>query len=338
MVVKFLKPSAGFGGVYYNTDKITAGQAELMAAVNFELLDALTEVRPQDYVNHLKAVSALNKRISEPQLHVAISTIGREHSKDELTNIAKAWMNKMGYANQPYLVFFHKDTENNHVHIVSTRVGLEGKKISSAFEHVRAVKVINNLQKFDERITAEQDLAKALSYRCSTLSQFKLILELQGYMINDGSLIKSGKKLLNLDVDKIPQRAPDPQRAGQLKAIFKKYAPQFDQAGLTNYLKSKMGVELVFHSKDGKPAYGYTILDHAQKNAYKGSEVMPLKELLQENTQKETTSIITTPKRDLAGSKTTEPAIRLPIRIVKDLDDAAVHGRRRKRKTRGTQR
>jgi hypothetical protein len=38
MIVKFLKASADFPGVYYNMDKIGTGSAEMMAAVNFDAL------------------------------------------------------------------------------------------------------------------------------------------------------------------------------------------------------------------------------------------------------------------------------------------------------------
>ena len=44
-----------------------------------------------------------------------ISTKFQEHSKEQLTAIAEDFMQEMGYKEQPYLIVFHKDTENNHV-------------------------------------------------------------------------------------------------------------------------------------------------------------------------------------------------------------------------------
>lgn len=75
MIAKFLKASSNFGGVFYNTDKVEIGRAEFMGAVNFDALRGLTEVRPADYLNYLKAITAGNKNVSKPQLHVAISTL-----------------------------------------------------------------------------------------------------------------------------------------------------------------------------------------------------------------------------------------------------------------------
>lgn len=348
MIVKFLKPSSTFEGIFYNTDKIDSDKAELMTAVNFDALQGLDEVRPTDYANHLKAVSALNKRIREPQLHVAISTTAQEHDKYQLTEIAHAWMEKMGYAKQPYLIFFHKDTENNHVHIVSTRVDHEGKKISSAFERVRGVKALNQIMGLDMDETVKKDLEKARSYRFSTIAQYKLILEKQGYTIKDNDLIKFGAKQAKLDFEKLEFRDPDLRRAIQLKVIFKKYGMQYDTAGLSDYLKTKMGIELVFHAKAGKPAYGYTVIDHALKNVYKGGQIMPLKDLVEQ--QKPAAAIPktsverkqqTTETTAARSGKSAQPYQQtheqrddtvIRINISGDIDDEAIHGPRRHRK------
>jgi hypothetical protein len=345
MVVKFLKPSATFGGVFYNTDKVSLNKAELMVAGNFDALNGLDEIRPADYRNHLKAISSLNKDVSRPQLHVAISTTGQSHDKHELTAIAMAWLEKMGYAGQPYLIFFHKDTEHNHVHIVSTRIDHEGRKINSAFERVRAMRAMNQIMGLDEDKTVQKDLEKAMSYRFSTVAQFKLILEKQGYTIKDNDLIKFGIKQAELDFGKIELREPDPRRAAQLKAIFKKYAARYDTAGFAEYLKTKMGIELVFHSKDGKPAYGYTVIDHAQKNVYKGSAIMPLKELLalewskpslqqlQSISQKESKdSNVKWPAQPFQQISQQQEDTAIRINISSDIDDEAIHGPRRHRK------
>jgi hypothetical protein len=345
MIVKFLKASADFRGVFYNMDKVGTGKAEMMAAVNFDALDGLNQIKPTDYLNYLQAISSCNKGISKPQLHVAISTNGRDHDKQTLTGIAQLWLEKMGYAEQPYFIVFHKDTDNNHVHIVSTRVDHEGRKISSGFERVRAVRAINEIMGLDEHRTWQKDLEQAKAYLVSTLPQFKLLLESMGYKISGTDLIKYGKKLTVLDFDKVKLREPDQRRARQLKAIFGKYLPQYDLPDFTEFMKTKMGVELVIHSKDGKPAYGYTVIDHAQKNAYKGSEIMPLKELMplldstnslqnapSPTSQKPNSSFTNILQKTSVSVSQKTAAPNFNINIASDIDDDQVHGRRRRRK------
>src|SRR5690606_29651000 len=121
MIVRILKKSETFKGVRYNTSKVEKNKGELMKVQNFGALQALNLLRPQDYRNYLEAISARNSRIKYPQFHVVISAKGRSHSKEELTITAEQWLKGMGYGEQPYLLIFHKDTSNNHIHIVSTR-------------------------------------------------------------------------------------------------------------------------------------------------------------------------------------------------------------------------
>jgi len=237
MVVKILSSSATFSGVRYNTNKIDSGKGELMKVSGFGALQALGVLKPEDYKNHLKAVSAANKRVSYPQFHATISAKGREHDKYALTQIATEWLNKMGYSDQPYLIIFHSDTANNHVHIVTTRIDRQGKKISSAFEKVRGSKHLNNILGLDEKQSAKQDIAKALTYSYSTKAQFMMILESQGYVLRetDGKLdvMKFGVQQGELSLATIEQhlrKQDHSARIKQLKAIFHKYAAQYDTA------------------------------------------------------------------------------------------------------------
>jgi hypothetical protein len=309
MIVTILSSSASFKGVSYNTGKIDRGKGELMKVVNFGSLQALENLRPEDYKAYLKAISARNSRVKAPQFHAAISAKGRTYDKDALTEIAEQWMRRMGYENQPYLVVFHKDTANNHVHIVSTRIGRDGKKINSEFENIRALQNLNKVLGIDPRFNAQQDFDKALSYRFSTKAQFKMILENEGYTLRELDdkleLIKFGVKQGKFELSKVLEKTmgyqPDKQRLLQLKALFLKYGGVFDvtlspnavpmpgnysqetkgfTSPLAQHLKEKFGIDLIFHYRDDKPPYGYSIIDRSVKAVYKGSEVMPLKELL----------------------------------------------------------
>ena len=291
MIVKILSASASFGGISYNTDKIDNGKGELMAVKNFGALQGLMNLRPEDYKNYLKMISATNKAVKKPQFHAAISAEGRTYDKHQLTEIAHEWLAKMGYGDQPYLVVFHKDTANNHVHIITTRIDRRGKKINSGFENVRALHNLSRVLGIDEKHNAKQDIEKALSYHYVTKAQFMMILECQGYKLieKDGEMqaVKFGKVQGKINVsaiiESIAQTEVSTQRVAQLKALLFKYAPHYDTAGLTEYLKSKHGIVLLFHAKDGKPAYGYTIIDHSGKAVYKGGEIMPLPKLLELN-------------------------------------------------------
>jgi len=66
MIVKFLYttgPNGHFPAIKYNTGKMDKNKGELMKVMNFGPLQGLSHLRPQDYKNYLKMVSALNKAV-----------------------------------------------------------------------------------------------------------------------------------------------------------------------------------------------------------------------------------------------------------------------------------
>ncbi|RYZ18417.1 MAG: hypothetical protein EOP49_49640, partial [Sphingobacteriales bacterium] len=230
MVVRILSSSASFSGVRYNTAKVDKNKGELMKVSGFGPLQALRDLQPEDYINYLAMLSAQNKRVVQTQFHATISAKRREYGKEALTDIATAWLKEMGYAEQPYLIVFHNDTGNNHVHIVSTRIDKAGNKISSAFENNRAIRNLNQVMGLDEKHSAEQDIAVALAYRFSTKSQFMMILESHGYVLKEAGdrleVIKFGRKLSDISLPGLQERMSkfsDEKRRIQLRAIFAKY-------------------------------------------------------------------------------------------------------------------
>ncbi|WP_289110539.1 relaxase/mobilization nuclease domain-containing protein, partial [uncultured Alistipes sp.] len=51
-----------------------------------------------------------------------------------LRETAKEYMERMGYGDQPYIVFKHNDISREHLHLVSLRVDENGHKLSHDFE------------------------------------------------------------------------------------------------------------------------------------------------------------------------------------------------------------
>src|ERR1700753_2173917 len=161
MIIKILSSAATYHCISYNFEKLAAGMAELMTVKNFGTLQGLDNLRKEDYKNYLQLLSARNRRIRQPAFHAVVSAKGKSVDKEQLTLIAEKWLKGMGYEKQPYLIFFHKDTDDNHVHLVSTRIDRDGKKISSAFEHLRAISAMNRIMGFDENEQARKDVDNA---------------------------------------------------------------------------------------------------------------------------------------------------------------------------------
>ena len=132
---------------------------------------------------YLKSISK-NEKVKKPQFHAVISTKFQQHNKEELAKVAEDFMQEMGYGNQPFIVVFHNDTENNHVHIVSTRVDKStGKKLNDSYEKLKAQK---SLIEIKERIYGKNNediINKLLSYNISSLKQLEILMEKNGFKL-----------------------------------------------------------------------------------------------------------------------------------------------------------
>jgi len=71
-------------------------------------------------------------------------------------------MERMGYGNQPYIVFKHTDIDRTHIHIVSTCVGIDGRKIPDDYDHPRSMAICRDLeQKYNLHKATEQEQKQA---------------------------------------------------------------------------------------------------------------------------------------------------------------------------------
>lgn len=240
MIVKKLSDvkGGGFPGAGYNERKVAEGVAELMAMENVSNalrhkvevlhhfgLDAASEIE-----RYLKARSKTygNTNTTRFQFHVSASVKGRVMSAKELTDFARQLMAGMGYARQPYFVYYHHDTENNHVHILSTRIQPNGFPISDHQDIRRLNECANRILVSD----INTDIAHIFSYDYETEGQFANIIRSHGYKIGkveDGyRLFKNGGDAGHITNNEILRHlSKDSQkrkdRAKQLKAIIKKY-------------------------------------------------------------------------------------------------------------------
>lgn len=140
-----IMPAAGgnFNAVNYNEKKVKQGTAGLVYFENFGNLQDRPQISKEEFKNYLKAYSARNTKIRNPVFHATCSCRGKELTHAQLKDIALEVMQQLGYSQNPILIYEHHDTKNNHIHIVSSRVGINGKKIKDNFEGKRANQYLN---------------------------------------------------------------------------------------------------------------------------------------------------------------------------------------------------
>ena len=135
------------GALGYNFKKVEKGEANiLLAAELYQSKDG--HYTMEDVLADMEALIPKNCRTKTTVFHCSLNPHPDEKLSDErLTQIAKEYMETLGYGKQPYIVFKHNDIAREHIHIVSFRINGEGKKINDKFEKRRSKKITDTLER-----------------------------------------------------------------------------------------------------------------------------------------------------------------------------------------------
>ena len=135
------------GALGYNFKKVEKGEANILLAA--ELYQSKEgRYTMEDVLADMEALIPKNCRTKKTVFHCSLNPHPDEKLSDEtLTQIAKEYMETLGYGKQPYIVFKHNDIAREHIHIVSLRVDSEGKKINDKFEKRRSKQITDTLER-----------------------------------------------------------------------------------------------------------------------------------------------------------------------------------------------
>jgi hypothetical protein len=112
----------------YNEQKIKEGVAQCIAAVNYP--KDVAQLTFSNKLNRLLHQAALNENVTRNSVHISLNFDPSEslpHTR--LRAIAEAYMHKIGFGNQPYLVYEHRDAGHPHIHIATIKVKEDGSRI-----------------------------------------------------------------------------------------------------------------------------------------------------------------------------------------------------------------
>ena len=135
------------GALGYNFKKVEKEEASILLAAEL-YQDREGRYTMEDVLADMQAVIPEKCRTKKMVFHCSLNPHPDEKLSDEtLTQIAKEYMETLGYGKQPYIVFKHNDIAREHIHIVSLRVDGEGKKINDRFEKRRSKQITDTLEK-----------------------------------------------------------------------------------------------------------------------------------------------------------------------------------------------
>lgn len=130
MVAKITTPHSIIRVLNYNEKKVQKGQAECIYAGNFILeVSGLNFYHKLDTFKHR---TELNQRATTNMLHISLNFHPSEKiSNEKLSSIAALYIEKIGFSGQPFLVYVHQDAGHPHVHIITTSILENGKRINT---------------------------------------------------------------------------------------------------------------------------------------------------------------------------------------------------------------
>ena len=147
MIAKISSTENLGGALGYNFKKVEKGEASILLAQGLYQNKEGTYTMAEVFAD-MQAVIPEKCRTKKMVFHCSLNPHPDEKLSDEtLTQIAKEYMEALGYGNQPYIVFKHNDIAREHIHIVSLRIDGKGKKINDKFEKRRSKKITDALEK-----------------------------------------------------------------------------------------------------------------------------------------------------------------------------------------------
>lgn len=147
MVAKISLGNSIYGALAYNAEKINKEKGRLLDT-NKIYNDGSGSVNIHKAHEDFKRWMPTATRTEKPMVHISLNPHPDDHHSDaELTQIAREYMEKMGFGDMPFLIFKHEDIERHHVHIVALRVKTDGTCISDRNNFYRSKDICRELEK-----------------------------------------------------------------------------------------------------------------------------------------------------------------------------------------------
>ena len=147
MIAKISHGGSLYGVLAYNQMKVDGRHADIL--FGNRIIEPVggeactVEFLSRSFSDYLTA----NRKTEKPVLHISLNPDPKDMLDDgQYIALAEQYMQRMGFGDQPYVVYRHNDIGREHLHIVSVRVDETGRAISDSYEHERSMKVCRELE------------------------------------------------------------------------------------------------------------------------------------------------------------------------------------------------
>jgi len=167
VVAKISIGNSLYGALTYNGEKINKEKGRLLDTNKIYNDGSGTVNIHRAYEDFMRWIPT-SSRTERPMMHISLNPHPDDHLSDtDFTRLAHEYMEKMGFAEMPYMIYKHEDIDRHHVHIVALRVGTDGHCISDRNNFYKNKKVCRELeQKYGlkvaerEKITPDMPIKK----------------------------------------------------------------------------------------------------------------------------------------------------------------------------------
>ncbi|MEY8246413.1 conjugal transfer protein MobB [Heminiphilus faecis] len=167
MVAKISIGSSLYGALAYNGEKMNKEQGRVLGA-NKIILPADGQIDIARMVENFNDFMPKTGKTKKPVLHISLNP----HPDDRLSEqqyeiLAREYLDKLGFGEQPYIIYKHMDIDRHHIHIVTVNVNEQGKRLNQDFLFRRSKRITTGLEeKYNlhkaqrEKITPDMPIRK----------------------------------------------------------------------------------------------------------------------------------------------------------------------------------
>ena len=146
MVAKISVGNSLYGALAYNGEKINEARGRLLTT-NRIYNDGSGKVDIGKAMEGFVTFMPPQMKVEKPVVHISLNPHPEDVLTDtELQDIAREYLEKLGFGNQPYLVFKHEDIDRHHLHIVTINVDENGKRLNRDFLFRRSDRIRRELE------------------------------------------------------------------------------------------------------------------------------------------------------------------------------------------------
>lgn len=186
------KGASKFPAIKYSEDKIEeshkAGlfgknaKVELIGSRNFPIEDC--SFLPAEAKEQVLLDFCLNSKVDIRQFHFTLSCRKHENSEDELKAAAEYLLDHMGYSRCPALFYIHRDTDNLHLHVVTTKCDENGRKVADWHNAQRFRDCLDKYEGLNIEQNADRAIRLASSYHFTEGRHFTSLLASFGFQVS----------------------------------------------------------------------------------------------------------------------------------------------------------